>query len=293
MVFQFRRLRFSFVARDRVHFPAGQPGNVLRGALGTVFRGIVCVPDCPGARTCDRRQSCAYARVFEPAALGPGPSGLADWPRPFVFRARHLDGLTVEPGASFWFDLHLFLLDPEAPEHFARAFREIGRQGVGPGRGRAEMCGVEQLAPSQIALDPPANPPARIRVDFLTPTELKHDGRVVTRPDFGILFARVRDRISTLSALYGAGPLPMDFKAGGERAAQVRTLGCDIQSVRVTRRSSRTGQRHPIGGFTGSAEYEGDLGEFLPYLEAARWTGVGRQTVWGNGEIAITELPPP
>jgi hypothetical protein len=73
----------------------------------------------------------------------------------------------------------------------------------------------------------------------------------------------------------------------------VRTLGCDIQSVRVTRRSSRTGQRHPIGGFTGSAEYEGDLGEFLPYLEAARWTGVGRQTVWGNGEIAITELPPP
>ena len=37
------------------------------------------------------------------------------------------------------------------------------------------------------------------------------------------------------------------------------------------------------------AEYQGDTGEFLPILEAARWTGVGRHCVWGNGEI----LPDP
>jgi hypothetical protein len=53
----------------------------------------------------------------------------------------------------------------------------------------------------------------------------------------------------------------------------------------IERRSSRTGQVHPIGGFVGEAEYEGDLAEFVPYLHAARWTGVGRQTVWGKGEI--------
>jgi hypothetical protein len=40
-----------------------------------------------------------------------------------------------------------------------------------------------------------------------------------------------------------------------------------------------------LGGFVGVAEYEGDLNEFFPYLEIARWTGVGRQTVWGKGEI--------
>jgi len=43
----------------------------------------------------------------------------------------------------------------------------------------------------------------------------------------------------------------------------------------------------------GIAEYEGDLAEFLPYLEAARWTGVGRQSVWGKGEISLTALQPP
>jgi hypothetical protein len=41
---------------------------------------------------------------------------------------------------------------------------------------------------------------------------------------------------------------------------------CDIKRVDVTRRSSRTGQVHSIGGFVGEAEYEGDLAEFFPYL---------------------------
>ncbi len=55
----------------------------------------------------------------------------------------------------------------------------------------------------------------------------------------------------------------------------------------MQRRSSRTGQTHSIGGFIGEAEYEGDLREFVPFLRAAKWTGVGRQTVWGKGEIEV------
>jgi hypothetical protein len=95
----------------------------------------------------------------------------------------------------------------------------------------------------------------------------------------------VRDRISTLRELYGEGPLAIDFRAFGERAGHVRMTRCDIRQVEIVRRSSRTGQVHPIGGFVGQAEYEGELAEFVPYLRASRWTGVGRQTVWGKGEI--------
>src|SRR5438105_3761544 len=106
--FQLYPLRFSFVARESIHFPPGKSGNILRGAVGTIFRKIACLPHCPGSRECEIRASCAYARMFEPSALSPGPSGLADWPRPFVFRATHLDGSTVPPGAPFHFDLNLF-----------------------------------------------------------------------------------------------------------------------------------------------------------------------------------------
>jgi hypothetical protein len=122
-------------------------------------------------------------------------------------------------------------------------------------------------------------------VEFLSPTELKHEGQVAARPRFDILFARIRDRVSALRELYGAGPLEIDFAGMGARAAEVRMAACGLERVDIERRSSRTGQSHPLGGFTGWADYEGALGEFLPYLEAARWTGVGRHAVWGKGEI--------
>lgn len=47
---------------------------------------------------------------------------------------------------------------------------------------------------------------------------------------------------------------------------------------------------HPLGGVTGWVEYEGELGEFLPYLRAATYTGVGRQTVWGHGRLKVEKL---
>ena len=136
--------------------------------------------------------------------------------------------------------------------------------------------------PMILSLDTPAHAVRRVRVEFVTPTEIKG----ARSPEFGALAARIRDRLSTLRELYDDGPLPIDFRAFGERARQVRMTRCEIADVSLTRRSSRTGQLHSIGGFTGVAEYEGDLTEFVPYLQAAAWTGVGRQTVWGKGEIA-------
>src|SRR5713226_4355220 len=92
-------LRFSFRAIDSLYFTAGKSANILRGAFGTILRGLACDAACPGARVCERRGECVYARMFEPrvaGATGPRghpsradrgvrpPSGLADWPRPFV-----------------------------------------------------------------------------------------------------------------------------------------------------------------------------------------------------------------
>lgn len=125
-------------------------------------------------------------------------------------------------------------------------------------------------------------------VRFVTPTELKSGQQLAGRPEFGILAGRIRDRVSKLSELYGDGPPALDFRGFGERAARVKMTRCEIEQVDVDRRSSRTGQVHSIGGFVGEAEYEGELAEFIPFLRAAKWTGVGRQTVWGKGEIEVT-----
>jgi hypothetical protein len=145
----------------------------------------------------------------------------------------------------------------------------------------------ELASPNIVDLSETPDRVDRVRVRFVTPTELKAGHQVADRPEFGILFGRLRDRISTLRALYGAGPLEIDFHAMGDRAAAVQMTRCELLMHEVDRLSSRTGQRHPLGGFVGDAEYEGELAEFLPYLLAGKWTGVGRQTVWGKGEIIL------
>ncbi len=267
------------------------------------------------SRDCELRGSCPYARMFEPGAVAPGPSGLADWPRPFVFRATHLDGSAIRRGETFFFDLNLFDMHSPAIAYLVLAFAQLSPEGLGPGRGRADLVEVLQRGengeadtriydgksfllhhgppPLELSLEAGAQRIERVRVRFVTPTELKAGQKLAERPEFGVLAARIRDRLSTLRELYGDGPLEIDFRAFGERAAKVRMIRCEIERLDVMRRSSRTGQVHPIGGFVGEAEYEGELAEFVPYLRAARWTGVGRQTVWGKGEIGVEYLGQP
>jgi len=301
--------RFHFRAGGGIYFPPGKAGNIVRGAFGSIFRKIACVPDCPGASVCELRNRCAYARIFEPAATGMGPSGLADCPRPFVFRAAHLDSRSVAPGETFHFDVYIFDSAEPALPYFVLAFAQLAREGLGPGRGRAGLISVEQLdrerlpakkvfegetfllreSLTQLELDlrREDRPISSVVVRFVTPTELKSGQQLAPRPEFPVLFARIRDRISTLRALYGAGPLAIDFRAMGERAAAVRMVRCDLRHADAVRRSARTGRIHPLGGFVGEAEYAGELAEFVPYLRAASWTGVGRQTVWGKGEVEV------
>lgn len=195
-----------------------------------------------------------YARLFAPPSGA--PSGFKDPPRPYVVRTRDLEGRAFRPGEEIPFRLHLF-------------------DGGWPAGNRV----VLDLAKREAAV-------ARVKVEFLSPTKLRGEDGL----EFGPLLARLRDRISSLRGLYGEGPLDLDFRGMGERARLVRTVRQQVIEVEQNRFSRSTGQRHSIGGFVGEAEYEGDLAEFVPFLDAGAWTGVGRHTAWGNGEIRTTIL---
>jgi len=197
-----------------------------------------------------------YERLFAPSHRETGPSGLKDPPRPFVLRTRGLAGRSFGAGDEVPFVVHVFDKEWGVGE---RVVLDL----------RLQLVRV-----------------TRVRVEFLTPTELKGGEGV----EFGVLFARLRDRVSALRTLYGEGPLEIDYREIGERARAVRVVESRLRDVDVKRVSRSTGQRHAIGGVVGEVVYEGELGEFLPFLEAGFWTGVGRQTVWGKGEMRTTVL---
>jgi hypothetical protein len=246
MTFDCFALRFRFRAKQSIRFP-DPAANLIRGALGFELD----------------------ASLFAPA-VATGPSGLRNRPRPFVLRASELDGRSVQAGEEFDFGANVFC----SGDALAAALESA----LG---GRAELVSSasERVV---VPLLPDSNPVERITVRFLTPTELKSEGCVVERPEFPILFARIRERLMALRTFYGPGSSGIGWPAN---ATGIRMTRCDIAWRKAERRSSRTGQRHPLGGFTGEADYEGDLAAFLPFLRAAYWTGAGRQTVWGKGAI--------
>ena len=228
-------------------FPAGKAGNVLRGAFGKLLWG-----------------SEDFARFFAPKQDS-GPSGLADPPRPFVFRAAHLDGCVFEAGAEFYFDAHTFDVRAPLAGALTHACADLPPIGFGTRRGRIEF--IRDDAPPvihDVDLSPEAA--SEVTVIFRTPTDLKGARSLPSQAEipFGILFARIRDRIGTLSSLYGGGALNIDYKSMGAGADLIQTVKCEVEYRDVSRRSGRTGDVHSIGGFTGMAQYRGDLTEFMP-----------------------------
>ncbi len=246
--------------------------NIIRGALGfSLYRVSPAI----------------YEILYSPQAAG--PSGLHNPPRPFVLRARALDECIVLPGETFSFALHLFAENRTIAEALQQSVDRMAQLGFGPARSRSELLSFE-TDHRALELEPAGKQAERIKVHFQSPTELKDAGQLMLEPDFAPLFRRVLTRISMLQSLYGSGPPLIGSVELLKQASAVTKRTSEIQHVVASRRSSRTGQEHPLGGFIGWAAYEGLMAEVLPYLEVGEWTGVGRQTTWGKGEIKVEIL---
>jgi hypothetical protein len=293
-------------ARDRMILPEPMRGTILRGAFSLAFRRLVCVDptlrlDC---NACSLKGVCPWPAVFCAAP----PSGttrlrlVSDLPRPFVVKPELGGASNRRPGEVFSFRLVLAGSACGHLPYFVIALRNLGKEGIGPGRGHFEVvrvasgptvvyeegdAGVMTPAPETVDLRP--GPPAEgvLSLEFVTPTAIKQDGLVLRHPSFGALVRRIRDRVNALSTFFGGGPLDLDFAEVGRRADTVRVIENRTRWYELRRRSSRTGQSHELSGLVGRAVFEGPVGEFLPLLHAAELLHVGRHAAFGNGWIRV------
>jgi hypothetical protein len=249
-----------------------------------------------------------------------------DIPRPFVFRPPQTQQTRFEPGQRFEFDLVLIGRALDFLSYFVLSFRVLAAEGLGLNRAKCKLERVEEIngSPSGVGLEDVqtavvyttedqlfraaevlsadkwiksrlhsvfnaknGGKSQRLSIRFLTPTSLRADGEVISRPDFHHVFKRLRDRINALSTFYGNGPLGADFSELGKRAEKVQTISCDAEWIERSRTSSKTRQSHELSGFVGQATYEGNLAEFLPWLTMGELVHVGKHTAWGNGWIQV------
>lgn len=307
----FVRYRIRIVPRTPLVLPHLRGGTVLRGAFGLGLRKLVCHDLDLACRTCPLESTCPYPFTFEPRPPADSDrlSTFQDIPRPFIFQVPA--GPDFPAGRPVDFGLTVVGRAARQVPFFVRAFRNLSDEGIGPRRTRFDLLEVAALdahgqhaaiydhstplvrlaAPTLRAADLMTEGDGQrttLTLRFPTPLDLKDQGVPVGVPAFAPIIRRLRDRANALSTFFADGPLPLDFKGVSTMAETVKLVRNDTRLVEVTRRSTRTGQRHDLGGLVGQAEYEGEaIGKLMALVRVGEVLHAGKHAAFGNGAMEV------
>jgi CRISPR-associated endoribonuclease Cas6 len=304
------RLPFSELhATYRVVTPFRLPhhsGSLLRGVLGRALRLTSCTASPACATTCERPTSCTYARLFDPPLPHPPPHkllrGSTQAPPPLLPLIPAPGVLELHPGDSFMLGVRVLgHLDATADQHLTQALERLPELGLGRDEGRLATQSITHHGALDRVLPPPAldaaaavsgaaTPQAATATLTLeTPAWIEQDKRLVTSPDFRTLFRTFNRRITSLCALYG------ELAPDDEARYHALDALCDevlvrsaLHPVRWERHSLERDERHPMKGLLGTLALEGNLAPFIPTLQLAALTHVGKATSHGLGRIGLT-----
>ena len=309
--FRIAKYRFTLEAMERLELPVYK-GSTLRGGFGHVFKRTVCFQK--DVQTCDAcllRNNCPYGCIFEtsPPTDAEVLRTYSDVPLPFVIEPP-LDRRTgYQPGDLLEFGVILVGKAINYLPYFVVVFGELGRVGIGRERGKYvlqrivavnPLDGTEALAYdgvdvivgdqdlsvgyAEVEARARGLPDERVTANFLTPTRLKHAGRVAKEgPPFHVLIRAILRRVSSLSYFHCGERWETDYRGIIEAAQGVRLAGVWTEWVDWERYSRRQRQRMNLGGLVGQAAYEGEFRPFLPLLVLGELVHVGKACVFGNG----------
>ena len=144
--FRVAKFRFTVCAKEHIRFPSYK-GSAFRGGFGYAFKRVVCVIKEKECDNCLLKQKCIYSYIFET----PPPQDTEmlrlypKVPHPFVIEPPLTEKQSFEPGEEFTFHLVLIGHAIDYISYFIYTFIELGKQGIGQGRGKYDLQQVEGI----------------------------------------------------------------------------------------------------------------------------------------------------
>lgn len=308
--FELARYRFVIQPKEELILPEYK-GSTFRGGFGNAFRRAVCTVKDSDCQECLLKSKCVYSYVFET----PIPqdtevlSKSSHVPHPFVIEPPLEDRRIYGRDDRLTFDLVLIGRAIEYLPYFIFALEELGRIGIGKGRGRYQLeeviglgigeevgvfSGKERriLSPgAKITIDkltpPRINGIERVEVEFLTPGRFLYEEKLTSKLEFHILFRTLLRRISSLMYFHCGKRLDLDFRDMIEQAKAVSIEEDGLKWKDWERYSARQDERIKLGGVIGRISYCGPMEIFLQYLLLGEYIHVGKGTAFGLGKIKV------
>jgi hypothetical protein len=281
--FIFSKFTFLIKGEGALHLPAYK-GSTIRGGFGHAFRRIVCVFKDKECSDCLLREKCIYSWIFETPV--PAEAEMmrkyTTAPHPFIIDLSMNDQLG---DTEIRFGLILIGKAIDYLPYFIYAFEELGRIGIGKGRGKYKLIEVAQepllldgesrrrviyqgtnkmldktyepLQWKDIISSPPQD---EISISFLTPTRIKYNNRLCNDLEFHVLFRNLLRRISLLSYFHWEYRLDdSEFTTLIEMAKEVKIIKQFLHWKDWERYSNRQETRMKMGGFMGGYHLSGQI----------------------------------
>lgn len=144
--FRLAKFRFTVCAKEHIRFPTYK-GSAFRGGFGYAFKRVVCVIKGKGCDECLLKQKCIYSYIFE-TPLPEDTEMLRLYPKvphPFVIEPPITEKQFFALGETFTFHLILIGQAIDYLPYFIYTFTELGKQGIGQGRGTYDLLQVEGI----------------------------------------------------------------------------------------------------------------------------------------------------
>lgn len=300
------RFRFTIVPSELLVLPSYK-GSTFRGAFGHAFRRIICVIRKADCSECLLKEKCVYSYVFET----PPPSDAKIMrkykaaPHPFIVEPPQEKRVGYKPGDEIAFGLTLVGRAVDYLPYFIYAFDEMGRLGIGKGKGKFRLKDVSHAgdviydsdiktikafkpAALDICVGDTGHNAKKVTLNFLTPTRISYAGHLTLDLEFHILIRNLLRRLALLLYFHCNGdPSAWNFRDIIESAQKVTVRERNLRWYDWERYSARQDTRMKMGGFTGTITFEGELEPFMPMLRAGEVLHAGKGTSFGLGRYEI------
>lgn len=310
MQIPYQKFTLIIKAVDELRLPYYK-GSTFRGGFGNMFRRIVCALKRQDCSDCMLKNRCIYAYVFEtPPPENTSIMNMHKYekiPHPFVIEPPEDNNRIYKPEKILNFNLILIGRAIDYLPYFIYTFDELGKSGIGKGRGKYKLLEVtlsnnntivysendkliRQSEPNLLEIPNfiPSDKVDIIALKFITPLRIRYNRNLAVKPEFHILIRNLLRRFSLLYYFHCGNRIPSwNHKEIINHAQSVSIISSSLRWVDWERYSARQDRRMKLGGLVGEATYQGNLESFIPILKAGEILHAGKNTSFGLGRFKI------
>jgi CRISPR-associated endoribonuclease Cas6 len=259
--------------QDKPHFFLG---STLRGAFGLALKKVVCINPAFDCEDCFASNNCLFHDFYE--------------------RKNHIHAyrFSKELGSNNYnFSFYLFeSATDKLPYVLSAIYKMVHEVGLGIDRKKYQIqsitCNNEKVYENgQFNLEKAktekceiSNFHSGLRLKFLTPLRIKSENKLARNTiDLKQILQSIQNRLCELKN---------EEKAKLTFEPQYKLIKSDIKFLDLSRYSNRQKTKMKFGGLIGEMIFDEVDEQSFQLLKIAEIIGVGKQTVFGLGEIKIT-----